>query len=61
MTKTEFIEMIQEYAKKEMTEQTLKADKAHEDGQIGEYWAHVGASNEAEKFFNVIVRSFIQD
>jgi hypothetical protein len=61
MTKTEFIAMIQEYAKKEMTEQTTKANEAQEKGEVAFYWAHVGASNEAEKFFNIIVRSFVQD
>ena len=67
MTKDEFIVMIQEYARKEMIAQQFKANEAHERMQqgaaeaIGEYWAHVGAANEAEKFFNVIVQSYIQD
>ena len=63
MTKTEFIQMITEYAKNEVLDHSKKASSEleKEDRNMNEYYAQVGAMNEAEKIFNVIVRSFIED
>lgn len=63
MTKTEFIQMITEYAKNEVLDHSKKASSEleKEDRNMNEYYAQVGAMNEAEKFYNVIIRSFIED
>ena len=64
MTKAEFIEMLQEFAKNEIETETNKYleenNKPDNVRDFGKAMAHLGASNEAEKFFNIIVRAFIQ-
>ena len=62
MTKTEFIEMITEYAKNEVKEHAEKAEQEikKENRDLNCYYAQLGAANEAENFYNVIVRAFIQ-
>ncbi|MFA5367533.1 MAG: hypothetical protein WC333_06610 [Dehalococcoidia bacterium] len=62
MTKQEFIDMLQEFVKKEIENETNKylEENDKQNGDHGKAMAHLGASNEAEKIFNVIVRSFIQ-
>jgi hypothetical protein len=63
MTKTEFIQMITEYAKNEVLDHSKKASSEldKEERNMNEYYAQAGAMNEAGKFYNVIVRSFIED
>jgi hypothetical protein len=51
MTPKEFYETLKEYAKKEMQEESNAAQITNGF----EHMTHVGAANEAEKFFRLIV------
>lgn len=56
MNTKEFYEMLKEFAKKEMMEQ---GKKAAESKDYHDYYAHVGASNEAAKFYQMIEMSWV--
>jgi len=64
MTKTEFIEMIQQYAKNEVIAEATKyaeeISKPEQDRNLLKANAYLGASNEAQKFYDICMRSYIQ-
>ena len=65
MTKTEYIEMIQEYAKNEVLSEAKKyhneMQKPESERNLQKANAYLGASNEAQKFFDITVRAFITE
>jgi hypothetical protein len=56
MTKQEFYETIKEYAKKEMFDQGVKAAASTTGNEIV---AHQAASNEAAKFYQMIITLWV--